>query len=163
MCGIIAVLRKRSERTPPSSADLLALLDGTADTLRSLVGTVDGAAVDAVAQRVEEVDELLRGTPGVRALLDDRALAPAVEAVVADLDSVIVDLENGLDAGMIDVSSVETANAAIVRLKDACWAVRRDRLPTARAVADLAGAAPSRSALEGFTSITLALSAIDRL
>ena len=92
MCGIIAVLRKRSERTPPSGADLLALLDGTADTLRSLVGSVDGAAIDAVAQRVEEVDAHLRGTPGVRALLDDRALASSVEAVVADLDSVIVDL-----------------------------------------------------------------------
>ena len=164
MCGIIAVLRKRSERTPPSGADLLALLDGTADTLRSLVGSVDGAAIDAVAQRVEEVDAHLRGTPGVRALLDDRALASSVEAVVADLDTVIVDVEAGLDAGVVvDVTAVEAANAAIVRLKDACWAVRRDRLPTARAVADLAGASPSRSAVEGFTSIQLALSAIDRL
>ena len=163
MCGIIAVLRKRSDRTPPTSADLLVLLDGTPGTLRSLVGSADGDAIDAVARRVEEVDRLLRGTPGVRALLDDRTLPSSIDAVVAELDATIVDLEAGLDAGAVDVASVEVTNAAIVRLKDACWAVRKDRIPTARAVADLAGASPSRSALEGFTSIQLALSAIDRL
>ena len=136
MCGIIAVLRKRSDRTPPTSADLHALLDGTPGTLRPLVGAADGPAIDAIARRVEEVDTLLRGTAGVRALLDDRALGSSIDAVIGELDATVADLEAGLDAGSVDVASVEITNAAIVRLKDACWAVRMDRLPTAKAVAD---------------------------
>ena len=43
------------------------------------------------------------------------------------------------------------------------WAVGRDRLRAAREVAALAGADPSVAALEGFFSVQVALSAIDRL
>ncbi len=51
----------------------------------------------------------------------------------------------------------------MTRLKDAVWAVERDRARTARAVADLAGSEPTWAATEGYTSIQQALSAIDRL
>src|SRR5690606_33231365 len=43
------------------------------------------------------------------------------------------------------------------------WAVQRDRLRTARAVADLAGPLPTSSAIDAFASVQAALSAIDRL
>ena len=54
-------------------------------------------------------------------------------------------------------------NAALVRLKDAVWAVGHDRLRTARAVADLCGSDLAASAIEAFTSVQVALSALDRL
>ena len=43
------------------------------------------------------------------------------------------------------------------------WAIRKDRLRTAAAVADLAGRDAGEAALAGFTAVQLALSAIDRL
>ncbi|HEX5365219.1 MAG TPA: SIS domain-containing protein [Acidimicrobiales bacterium] len=62
-----------------------------------------------------------------------------------------------------DPHHVEAVNAAVVRLKDAVWCVREDRLRTARAVADLAGSEPGWAAVEAYTSIQQALSALDRL
>ena len=58
---------------------------------------------------------------------------------------------------------MEQLNAALVRAKDALWALRHDRLRTARAVADLAGRDATPSALAGFAAVQIALSAIDRL
>ncbi|MGH9188369.1 MAG: SIS domain-containing protein, partial [Acidimicrobiales bacterium] len=52
---------------------------------------------------------------------------------------------------------------ALVRLKDATWALQRDRVPTARAVANLAGPATNHEAIAAYTSIQVALSALDRL
>ncbi|HKY66011.1 MAG TPA: glucosamine-6-phosphate synthase, partial [Acidimicrobiales bacterium] len=62
-----------------------------------------------------------------------------------------------------DPAEVEAVNAAVIRLKDAVWAVEKDRVRTARAVADLVGSEPGWSATESYTSIQQALSAIDRL
>ena len=41
------------------------------------------------------------------------------------------------------------ANAALLALKDGCWAISRDRLRTARAVAELAGVLQQTRALLG--------------
>ncbi len=163
MCGIIAVLRRRSDRTPPSSEAVLALLQGGADRLGAASGDDLAAAIGAVAEQVESVDRLLRGTPGVRALLADRALPATIEGLVAELTATLVAREAGLDAEPADPAGLEAVNAAVIRLKDALWAVERDRLRTARAVADLAGSSPSVSAIEAFASVQAALSAIDRL
>ena len=76
MCGIIAVVRRRSTRSAPSSAELISLLDGAAATLGGPAAAGDlGAAISGVAERVEAVDRLLRGTPGIVALLADQGLA----------------------------------------------------------------------------------------
>src|SRR4029079_4716931 len=67
----------------------------------------------------------------------------------------------GPACGLID--DVESLNAAFVRSKDALWAIRRDRLRSARAVDDLSGGDTSLAALETYASIQIALSALDRL
>ena len=54
-------------------------------------------------------------------------------------------------------------NAAVIRLKDAVWAIAERPVRTAQAVADLAGSEPGWGAIEAYTSIQQALSAIDRL
>ncbi|HJR25743.1 MAG TPA: SIS domain-containing protein, partial [Acidimicrobiales bacterium] len=58
---------------------------------------------------------------------------------------------------------LEEANAALLDLKDALWAVERDRLPTADGVRGLVGERASWSAIEVGTSIQQALAALDRL
>jgi glucosamine--fructose-6-phosphate aminotransferase (isomerizing) len=164
MCGIIAVVRRRSTRSAPSSAELLSLLDGAAATLAGPGAPGDlGVAISGVAERVEAVDRLLRGTPGIVALLADQGLTPAIDTACTEVGAVLAAREGALDEDPASGPALESVNAAVIRLKDALWAVQRDRLRTARAVADLAGPSPTRSAVEAFASVQAALSAIDRL
>ena len=163
MCGIIAVLRRRSDRSTPAGSDLLALLEGGPAALTVADLGAFAPALDEVAGRVEEVDRLLRGTSGVKALLADRGLAPMIDGLAGEIANALAGREAGLDDVTADPAGLEAVNAAVIRLKDALWAVQRDRLRTAVAVADLAGPRPSAAAIEGFASVQAALSAIDRL
>ena len=109
------------------------------------------------------LDRELRGTAGVRALLADPGLLAALDDLTAELGKALDTREAGVDDESFDSQSLERFNAAVIRLKDALWAIQRDRLRTARAVADLAGPDAGRAAVEGYTSVQAALSAIDRL
>ena len=165
MCGIVGVVRRRATRPVPAAAELVQELD------RALNAFVDGdddlaRRLHAVAEAVECVDTALRGVPGVRALLGDPQAAllvhDRVEQLTVRFDALEHDLDDGL-GGTLDGSALEDVNAALVRARDAVWAVGRDRLRTAREVAALAGTEPSVAALEAFHSVQVALSAIDRL
>ena len=164
MCGIVAVLRRSSGRMPPDGAHLLGELDRAVDALGD-GRTADAGVLTRAAAHVEAVDSLLKGAPGVQALLADRALTVGVEHHVEQLHAAADCVEAALDASAADLSTVELedVNAALVRLKDAVWAVGHDRLRTARDVADLSGSDLSPSAIEAFTSVQVALSALDRL
>src|SRR6266511_2944966 len=59
--------------------------------------------------------------------------------------------------------ALEAVNAALVGAKDGLWAIRRDRIASAAAVAALAGRHPGRAAMEAYGSIQIALAALDRL
>jgi glucosamine--fructose-6-phosphate aminotransferase (isomerizing) len=160
MCGIVGVVRRRSRREPPSGRALAARLDEALARAR-----LDPSALGEVAALIEAVDAALRGVPGVRALVGDPAGAAAVDASAAGVERRLLALEADLDAGAVTVvpAELEVINAALVRCRDAVWAVRADRLRTAREVAAFAGAGASVAALEVFTSVQVALSAIDRL
>src|SRR5437764_9998427 len=164
MCGIVAVLRRSSGRMPPDGAHLLGELE-RAVTAVGETGSANADALRQAAARVEAVDALLKGAPGVRALLGDRAPAVGVEHHAEQLQLATDRVEAALDANAADLSTVELedVNAALVRLKDALWAVDHDRLRTARAVAELCGSDLAPSAIEAFTSVQVALSALDRL
>ncbi len=168
MCGIVGVVRRRSTRPVPDAAALVGSLDRA---LTGLDGSVaaDGALADALvaaAVLVEGVDRELRGVPGVRALLGDPqaalVIADRVDQLTRRLDALEAELDTGLGATLA-AGVLEHVNAALVRARDAVWAVGRDRLRTAREVALLAGGDPSIAAIEGFLSVQVALSAIDRL
>jgi glucosamine--fructose-6-phosphate aminotransferase (isomerizing) len=165
MCGIIAVVRRRSDRPAPTAAELAAPLEGAAAELAAAAGTGEAlaAVVGAVADRVGGVDRLLRGTPGVEALLADRSLPAGIGARCEEIGAALAELEAGLDDDPAAAAALEAVNAAVIRCKDALWAVQRDRLRTAAAVADLAGAGAGAAAIAGFTSVQAALSALDRL
>jgi asparagine synthase (glutamine-hydrolysing) len=108
MCGIIGVVRRPADREPPSPAELLALVD-------------DALAAFPDASPLEAADTLLRGVPGVRALLDTPSLAADLRSRVDELDRRLSAREAELDAAPAG-TDVEAINAELVRLKDAVWA-----------------------------------------
>src|SRR5262249_51983181 len=150
MCGIVGVVRRRSRREPPSGRALVATLEEAAARAE-----LDPSALIEVAALIEAVDRALRGVPGVRALVTDARAAAPVGAAAAAVQQRLRTLEAELDVGGVSIvpADLEAINAALVRCKDAVWAVRADRLRTARAVGDLAGPGASVAALEVFTSV----------
>ena len=166
MCGIIAVLRRRSTRDAPDLGDLEAHLAEAVTRFDAIPTSADPIAdASEVAAILESVDRALSGIPGLGALLGDRLALAALEHRAEDLARTLArvdaEVEAVLGAGLVD--DVESLNAALVRSKDALWAIRRDRLRSARAVDDLSGGDTSLPAIETYASIQIALSAIDRL
>ncbi len=171
MCGIVAVVRQRSSRPVPDQRDVAALVARGCGQLGQLararalapIATIATALAEAAAS-LEEADRLLRGVPGLRCLLAAPDLAAAIEALVGEAQGRLAQLEAALDASTtFDSSTLEPVNAGLVRVKDAAWALQRDRLGHARAVADLAGPHAGLAAVETYSSIEVALSALDRL
>ncbi|MDY7102912.1 MAG: SIS domain-containing protein [Actinomycetota bacterium] len=170
MCGIIAVLRRRSSRPVPDVSEIVAALDVAVTALDGVTEPHAGdhdleGTLEAVRAPLVEVDTLLRGAPGVSALLADRGLAGAAATRLERIADGVGRLEAEFDRRAARTGGVglESINAAFVRCRDALWAVQQDRLRTAREVDALAGPAPSMSAIEVYLSIQEALSALDRL
>ncbi len=163
MCGIIAIVRQPSTRPVPAAAEVDELLQTVRVVAQDLSLDALPVALDELAGHLETLDTTLRGTPGVRALLAAPEVAERAAELLDTLTSQLVVLEAELDADGSGAHDAEAINAALLRTRDALWAVRRDRLRAAAAVADLAGAEPSHAAIEVFTSVQQALSALDRL
>jgi glucosamine--fructose-6-phosphate aminotransferase (isomerizing) len=164
MCGIVAVLRRPSGRTPPDLAalgDLLAAADAHLASAATRAADAVGELREA-AGHLGTVDALLRGTPGVRALLADPTGAATLADDLDRQDERVAAIDAELDRALTDAAD-ESVNDALARVKDHLWALRRDRLPTAAAVAALAGDLRTGAALDGYLSIQVALAAIDRL
>lgn len=165
MCGIVAVVRRPSGRTPPDLTELLGQLrPATGYLVAAEAAPVSAGPLHEAARYVEAVDVALRGAAGVRALVDDPGGAEALAGELETQRLILGALEARLDQGSaVDPDELETLNAALVRIKDAVWAVARDRLRAGREVAALAGDLRNPAALEAFTSVQVALSALDRL
>jgi glucosamine--fructose-6-phosphate aminotransferase (isomerizing) len=162
VCGIIALVRGPGTRTAPHPSAVLDRFDAVQRGLHAGADLV--AAARAAAAQLAEVDALLRDTAGVALLVRDRDTAVRAAAACAAIGDWVAEAEARLDQDAGSVGHpLEEANAALLLLKDALWAVERDRLPTAAGVRDLVGPAPSWSAIEVGTSIQQALSALDRL
>ena len=160
MCGIIAVVRRAPTRPTPTSAEVEAQLSAVTGVSPALE---DETSIVELADRLEALNLLLGGLPGVSALLADANLRPRVAAAMEQVEAVIADYETALDQASFDSSTVEQLNSHLLRAKDAAWAVGRDRIRTATAVADFSHAADGPAAIAVFTSVQTALSALDRL
>lgn len=154
MCGIIGIVSRPSGRTVPTRDEIITELD------RAVAAIPDCARA---ADHAHRVDALLRGDAGVQALAGNFELATAITSRLDVLDAFADDEERRIEEGILDPQEVENAIAVLTRLRDASWALRRDRLRTADAVHALAGRSASTSALRGYLSIQQALSAIDRM
>ena len=168
MCGIVAVVRRRGRRALPDLRALTADLDAAALALHldldRAVAVDILLGVQQAAAGVTGIDLRLRGTPGLRALLAGKGLVDEVDGRAQALEADIGLLERFLDeSGSRLGRDIEAVNAALIHLKDSVWAVRHDRLRTARAVAEMAGSDPSGAAIDAFASIQTTLSALDRL
>ncbi|MSW57109.1 MAG: glucosamine-6-phosphate synthase, partial [Actinobacteria bacterium] len=176
MCGIIAVVRRPSLRQPPGSAEVCDRLEAASQLLAGVIAskTVVVAPVADAATAVADADRLLRGVAGVRALLEVSGLRIATTNLIEGLAHQIEELERHLDsdargAHALAGRELERLNAAVVALKDAVWAVQRDRLRAADGVTGLldgvgsVGEAFLPAAVAVALSIHQALSALDRL
>jgi glucosamine--fructose-6-phosphate aminotransferase (isomerizing) len=161
MCGIIAVVRRRTARTAPARADILGLLG----PVRELLAPDDIASLDVRLERaadaLERVNAMLRGVAGVEALLQSPDLRAAITHDTDLIASAMALLDARLDTEA--VPELERINAALARVRDERWAIAKDRLRTAEAVGDLLNGSSGRAAVEAFTSVQIALSALDRL
>ncbi len=169
MCGIIAVVRRPSTRRPPEPTDVTERLEAASrrldgvDLAAPLPADLDVVLHDAAAE-VAAADVLLRGVAGVRALLEHPALVPTVANLAEGLDRQTAGLERRLDDDVaLAGPELEQVNAALIALKDAVWAVRRDRLRAATGVTGLVDPASGPASIGVALSVHQALSAIDRL
>ena len=154
MCGIVGILSCPHHRHAPNPAELVALLD-------SAVGVATD--LESVAVTLEQVDQLLRGDAGVFALAGNHSLANDIVTRLNVLDGIVDDEEARIDEMHVDSLSLDKAVERVSRVRDALWAIRRDRLRTADAVHALAGRGATETAIAGYLSIQQALSAIDRM
>ncbi len=161
MCGIIAVLRRVETRPVPAVEDVT-----------ELITNAFGGDLSQMVSSLETLDQLLRGVPGVRFLIDHPEVAARLDGVDIDAaQAYISERESQLDAGnLVDANgealasgAVEELNAELIRAKDLVWAIRNDRVGSARRVRELVGAEPGLAAVRAFTSVQQALSALDRL
>src|SRR4051794_5306627 len=166
MCGIIAVVRRRSTRTPPSANDIL-------DPLAAVFSLLDTDLSDATLEQLldqasvmlDEVASRLGGVPGTCALLASPDVRAAVLAHCREIGSALRAIDAHLDGAHLDLDGLrlERVNAALVRTKDLRWTIAEDRVRAAEAVGDLLNGTAGYAAVETFASVQTALSAIDRL
>ncbi len=176
MCGIIAILRRPSARPVPSAQPVLEALDGAVDTLRRATMMLDPSALPALqeaAGSLELVGCTLQGSPGVSCLVSapDLSVADAVAERVAEIEGLVASMDSRLDEGETPFGpgELEAVNAALIVVKDAAWAIGRDRVRAARAIAALCPGALSRdgrlspAAIDALWAVQTALSSLDRL
>ena len=169
MCGIVGIVRRRTTRETPSPQSLTEPVTEANDRLAGIVVAETGWPTDlveqlgAVAELLRGVDRLLQGEAGLSALFGHAGLSTALEAAIAEAEVTTVSLESRIESDP-PAAQLEKINAVVVELKDALWALHRDRLRAATEVRVLAGGtAPDPLALPWLFSIQQALSNIDRL
>jgi glucosamine--fructose-6-phosphate aminotransferase (isomerizing) len=151
------------------SSAVTALLG--AHTMLLMQGAMVAGRLVAVAEELEQIDQCLLGVPGLVALLaapasDAAPTVDAVAALAAQAGAAVEEMESIIDSGKVGIEpgQSEAVNAALLRLKDVTWAIAKDRVGTARGVAELAGAAPlTEDRLAALWSIQVALGSLDRL
>ena len=166
MCGIIAVLRRTSSRPTPVPEEVLAMLARAEQSWSATAG--DGGLVEAlenVAGDLDRLDGLLRGAPGVEVVAGARGLLVELDRRLNVLWAGVIELEHSLDSNEAGrtPAQLEVLGGAVIRFKDALWAITGDRLRTIRDVLALAGPNAPVGSLASYLAVQEALSGIDRL
>ena len=164
MCGIIAIVRGAQDRASSNVEELAATLEALPGQLR-IDPAVWPEAISSSADALEGVNRELRGTAGVRGLLADPDATQRVDMACDRLDALVVAAEEYLDdpAHGLAADLLEPTNSALLRCKDALWAISRDRLRAADGIRKLTTQVPGAAGIAVLLSLHQALSAIDRL
>ena len=164
MCGIIAIVRRPSKRPTPLKDDILVPLTTLAHSLADLGGGAACFALREAADEITDIDAQLRGVPGLRLLLQDRSVAGVLTHRCDQILATVQEIESTLESeSKLDTADLEQRNHELNRIRDALWAITRDRLRAADSVAELSNNATTPSALETFLSVHQALASLDRL
>jgi glutamine---fructose-6-phosphate transaminase (isomerizing) len=154
MCGIVGVLSRPMSRPVPGRDELLRLLDGA-------LGQRDD--VEVATGTLKRLDALLRGVPGVTALADHPETVAQITSRLDRLDAVADEFDATIEADAPPPDVLEVLSARSIALRDVLWAIRNDRLRTAREVAGLAGRDAGVGSLAGYLAVQQAFAALDRL
>ena len=154
MCGIIGILPRPCTRHAPAPSEILVLLDAA---------VAAGTDMSAIADAVVSADQLLRGDAGIQTLAGNVSLFKEILSRLDVLDAMADAEEARIDSLHVDTVTLDAEAFRLSRVRDACWAIRRDRLRTAEAVHALARDNATISSLAGYLSIQQSLSAIDRM
>jgi glucosamine--fructose-6-phosphate aminotransferase (isomerizing) len=166
MCGIVGVVQGEGSFEPMPLDWLSAHFDRASASMPVSVSDAGLAAgLEETARAIEAAQSGLLGVRGVLTLAHATHAIPGFERLLDDIWKRTEEFERALDAGEAQehLNDLEDVNAAIVRLKDALWRVRRDHLRIAKVALDLAGRDATPHAVALFGQIEIALSAIDRL
>ena len=169
MCGIVAVVRRRA----PAGA-----VDNPAPDLAAL-GAVRSTKPKrcCVASSTIPMLRASRRSRGGSSRWSDRCAALPAPRCFSAIRSgsprsnikprrsigLVNELDVALDTDGALTREIESLNAAVVSVKDACWALSRDRLRTARSVEQLGASSLGAGSIATFHSIQIALAALDRL
>jgi glucosamine--fructose-6-phosphate aminotransferase (isomerizing) len=164
MCGIVAVLSRPDRRPLPDVKECAARLGEAAESIRAW-GTDGGGGDETLAKAVaacDEVSQALSGLRGIQALLGH---APVLAPHVARLGEAILRFEQLLDqrASGLGTARVEALNSLLVRMKDAHFALERDRLGNVEKIRALAGGGAGEARLRAAYDLNAALNSLDRL
>jgi len=107
MCGIVALVSRPSTRAVPTPDEILALIDGA----------VRADDISAMADRLQRANSLLKGVPGVRALLDHRELALGITARLDRVDAVVAEEDSILESGVVSGDELESRATALIALR----------------------------------------------
>ncbi len=125
---------------------------------------VAAASLSGAAAAVRRCDDLLKGVPGVTALLGRYELGVGIIARLDQLDARVVEAESRIETDeSIDPEEQERIATELIELRDAMWGVRFDRLRTAYEVEALVGRDSTVAAIAGYLAVQQSLSALDRL
>ena len=137
MCGIIAIVRKRTSRVAPDVEQLVG------DINQALASFPDPAtqgldtALADTADALAGVDRSLRGEAGLAAMLANPEAVQSAADAITKIRERVADVEAYLEAQGDSLPALEAVNGALVKLKDALWAIERDRFRAAAEVTDL--------------------------
>jgi len=163
VCGIVAVVRRRTTREVPSKEQVLGIIVSANDSFPESSNSDLSSSLNAVNDLLVDADKLLRGEAGVTALIQDDSLVSEIESLVGFIQEKIIGIETYLEINGESVENLEATNASLIAVKDSVWAISRDRLRAAVEILELADGDVNPHAIAWFFSIQQTLSNIDRL
>ncbi|MEM7275560.1 MAG: SIS domain-containing protein [Actinomycetota bacterium] len=156
-------MRRRTNRPLPDVAALVADIGAAVDGFPSPDGEDLDHGLSTTADALAAVDRALRGEAGLAALVASPEAADRIRALLDSAAAHVEAVEAHLEAEGDGLPRLEAVNGALVAVKDALWAIERDRLRAAKEVVDLAGPEVAGARLAAMFSIQQALSNLDRL
>jgi glucosamine--fructose-6-phosphate aminotransferase (isomerizing) len=174
MCGIVALLRKRVGAEVFSAIDVKGPIESALALLPSAREVLDGgesgvqklaAASAGAVEHLERANRILKQRLGLRHLVLDASLRESIVASTAAAREVIAAAERLLDSDdvTLDGSALEAVSASLLALKDAVWALEKDRVGSANSILKLASGSTEPFVIDGLGAVQLVLSALDRL